>query len=162
MAETAYTHANTERGRHFVLYTGTVSGETTTWTKSCIFSESKQLSFNKGINTTAISRGCDTPGATPVEIKDVTSTGMTLSGSGFYRGWEAYQALREMHESVNPVLIKLEHYDAINGGATGALIGIETGTAHFILNSIDMPTDGPAALNATLEFVGMTTLADAP
>ncbi len=75
MAETTYTHENTERGRHFVLYTGVAAGETITWTKTCIFSESKQLSFAKGINTTAISRGCDTPGLTPDDIKDVTSTG---------------------------------------------------------------------------------------
>ncbi|MBK8196981.1 MAG: hypothetical protein IPK75_01335 [Acidobacteria bacterium] len=161
MPETAYTHANTERGRHFVLYFGEDVEGTVTWTKTCIFSESKQLSFTKNINTTAISRGCDTPGATPVEIKDVTSTGMSLSGSGFYRGWAAYEELRAMHESVEPVLVKLEHYDAINGGAQGDLIGTEIGPAHFILNSIDMPTDAPAALNATLEFVGMTTLADA-
>lgn len=162
MAESAYTHENTERGRHFVLYTGVASGESINWTKTCILSESKQLSFTKNINTTTISRGCDTPGATPVEVKDVTSTGMSLSGSGFYRGWAAYKALRAMHESVDPVLIKMEHYDSINGGVTGDLVGSEHGPAHFILNSIDMPTDGPSAVQATWEFVGMTTLTDAP
>lgn len=164
MPETVYTHENTERGRHFVLFFGTraLPAGPITWEKTCIFSEEKSISFTKNINTTSISRGCDTPGATPIQLKDVTATGMSLQGNGFYRGWEAYKALRAMHESVEPVLVKMEHFDAIDGGKVGDRIGTEQGTAHFIINQMGMPTDGPTTLQATLEFVGMTTLTDEP
>lgn len=148
------------KGSHFQVYFGDES-DPIAWVKTCFLSTTKDLQFVTNTEDTVV-ENCEDPDAPADILTDVTSQGATLTGTGFYRGYDTFKELYAIQKAAANINVKLDLHETLPNGKIGPVKGSFIGRALVTIDSLSAPAAGSATVSLTANFDGLPDLQDAP